>query len=514
MPDIDLIQKSHQAVKFTLIFKTLSQVLGGCATILLVRALSEKEYGIYHLLYSIIPLIGLTTSLGLANTLQRFIPEYYKKNKFQMAHVLYRTASFLRLVCNILFMGLFLLFWEQIAPVLKLIEYKPYVMLFTIVIFLDMQRPLLDICLSSFFLQQYAKPIGCLFPMIKVIGYSYVIFSGKNIWYAILTDLLAYIIVVTVLQIIYFKKIPNQKPQQKFPEKEKKRLFRYAVFYNFNDTGDGLLNSYFDNFIIVLFLNPIAVGAYSFFITLTVFISRILPIGYFMEIIRPAFFSAGTSKFFYGSTLFFQNTIKVNSIFTIPTFFFLLIYTSDFVQILFEGKFIEFAYVLPAVFFFFEVLNFPSSLIAQLREKANIILFSKIFALYNLAMDLILIKWFGIWGAVFATGTAVLGKNLFIWFFVRKDATFKGMGLFFIKIIFFWISISIILGQLNSFIPCEWGRIAFGILSFTGAFILQFRCRFFNEKEKNFWQNLSNGQPMTTRLLSYAGMLPKNLGNH
>ncbi|MCG8686812.1 MAG: oligosaccharide flippase family protein, partial [Desulfobacterales bacterium] len=85
-----LIDKSRAAVKFTLIFKTASQLFGGIAMILLVRALSEAEYGIYNLLYSMISLISMVASLGISNTLQRYVPEYYQKGEFILAHHMYR----------------------------------------------------------------------------------------------------------------------------------------------------------------------------------------------------------------------------------------------------------------------------------------------------------------------------------------------------------------------------------------------------------------------------------------
>jgi len=67
----DIKSKATSAVKYTLIFKTLGQISGFIATVLLVRALSENDYGVYNLLYSVIGLIGMVASLGVGNALQR-----------------------------------------------------------------------------------------------------------------------------------------------------------------------------------------------------------------------------------------------------------------------------------------------------------------------------------------------------------------------------------------------------------------------------------------------------------
>ena len=72
-----LTQKGLSASKYSVIFRVLSQVVSLVATVLLVRLLSEHDYGIYNLLYSLIGLLGMFFSFGIANTLQRYMPEYY-----------------------------------------------------------------------------------------------------------------------------------------------------------------------------------------------------------------------------------------------------------------------------------------------------------------------------------------------------------------------------------------------------------------------------------------------------
>jgi len=492
----NLLHKSLGAAKATLIFKTLSQSFGLTAAILIVRALSEAEYGIYNLLYTSISIITMIASLGISNTLQRFIPEYYQRREFILAHNLYRFLTFLRIITNILILGCFLLLWEQIAPLLKLAPYKPYFMLFTLVIFLHMQRGMLDICLTSFFLQKYSKSIGCLFSAIRVIGYAFIILCDKDLWYAIITDVAAYAIVFISLQILYFKKIPIEEGKSKvFNKTEKKRVSRYAFFYNFNDTGDALLNSYFDNLIIALFMAPKDVGAYSFCVTMVVLIGSVLPIKYFKEIIQTAFFSANANNKFQNISIFFQSLLKLNLIFSLPVFCFLLIYSKDIIHLFFNGKFIEYSSSLCAIFFFFEVLSLPVALVAQLQEKARIIFFSKIFAAYNLIADIILIKFFGIWGAVIATGTAVLGKNLFIYYFIRRDASFKGMMPFYLRAIGFWSCITVLTAIAVSMFENHIMRVVLGTVTFIAVFIIQFRCGYFNFQERKLVKGFTEQKP-------------------
>lgn len=507
----EIKHKTAGAVKHTLIFKTLSQFCGVIATVLLVRALSENDYGIYNLLYSIIGLIGTIASLGIGNTLQRYIPEYYQKGEFKIAHNLYRMASAVRLITDAAILGFILLFWQEIAPVLKLTEYRSYFMLFILVIVLHKQRNMLEICLSSYFLHKYSKAAGLLFSLIKAVGYGSLILLDNNLWYAIMIDLSAFCVIFGLLQILYFNKIPvSSGTMEFFPIQEKKRVTRYALFYNFNDAGIGLLNANFDNFIIVMFLNPAAVGAYSFCVQISVQIMSLLPLKYFKDIIKPAFFSLkkpSNSK--NDAKFFFQSLVKINLIFAIPCFFFLLLYSDDIISFFFDKKFIEYSFVLCGTFFFSMVNSMPVGTMAQFREKADIILYSKIFAVYNLAADVVLIKFFGIWGAVFATGTATMAKNCFIWYFVKQDADFTGIKTFLLKISLFWLVIFTAAYPINSliFFPAVY-QICIGFLIFTSGFILQFRCDYFKDYEKKIVADLFKHNTKMTNLLQALKILP------
>lgn len=490
-----IVKKSLSATKYTVVFRVLSQATSLVVTVLLVRALSEHDYGIYNLLYSVIGLLGMVASFGLANTLQRYIPEYYSKGEFRIANNLYRIASIIRLFSNVVILGLGLIFWELIASYLKIFAYKNYFMLFTLIVLLHMQRGLLETCLGSYFLQKYSQGFSFVFVLIKAVGYALAVMTEMDLWFILIIDLLAYSIIFGILQIIYYKKIPTSKGhKQSINRGEKRRLIRYALFYNFNDTGVGLLNADFDNFIIVMYLNPVAVGAYSFCQRITRMIRRLIPVNYLLDVIRPAFFSLGSLTDTQQINQFYQSLIKLNYLFNIPIFFFIAVFGEEFIKLLFGGKFLEYCHVLTVVYFFSMINAFqmPVGLVAQLKEKADIILYSKVFAVYNLIADILLIKYFGIWGAVVATGTAVLGKNIFIWYFVRKEASFKGMGEYFVKIIIFWMCISGMVFSLKYHISNYLILLIIGSIIFFICFGLQFRFNLFTQHEKEAFELIAN----------------------
>jgi len=130
---------------------------------------------------------------------------------------------------------------------------------------------------------------------------------------------------------------------------------------------------------------------------------------------------------------YFKFLIKITYLVQFPIFIFVAAVPEQIIRVVFGGKFIEYKFLLVAAFAFPVIYAFhrPLTIIAQLGERAGIILASKVFAAYNVVAALALIPKFGAYGALMATGSAQVFKNIFIWFFVRKVATFKGTGYFF-----------------------------------------------------------------------------------
>ena len=507
MQPAEIIEKSLRSSKYLFIFKILSQTTSLLVTVLLVRALSEAEYGVYNLFYSVIPLMSVVASFGLANTLQRYMPEYYSRGEYKVANNLYRMASVIRLLSNIIILGLCLVFWEVIAPVFKLTDYKNCFMVFTLVILIYIQRELLETCLNSFFLHKYTHGLAFFFALIRAAGYGIVIIKEMDFWMVIIIDLSAHLLVFVLLQFVYAKRIPIRRGElDSIPKEERQRLFRYSLYYNFNDAGVGILGGKFDNFIIVMYLNQVAVGAYSFCLTITHMIERLMPMQYFIAVIRPAFFSVAVAMDNKHINKFYQIMLKVTYVFYFPVLVFLLVFSTDIINIIFAGKFVNYAWMLFLVFLFntINAFNVPVSLVAQLKERADIILYSKIFAAYNIFADIVLIKYFGLLGAVLATGTANFGKNFFIWYFVRKEASFSGMSRFFMILLCYWCAVAGCLVAVQAIFPEKLLSICLGILILAVGVILQFRFRLFDPKDLElFRRNIKS--PILTKMLQLIG---------
>jgi O-antigen/teichoic acid export membrane protein len=482
-------KKSLAAARQTVVFRPLTQVSSLAITILLVRTLSEKEFGVYGLLYSLISFLGVFASFGLVATLQRFLAEYFRRGEFIIANTLLRTASLIRLISNITLLGVLLLFWDLVAPLLKIAEYLDYYVLFIPIILLYMQNILLQNTLNSFFLHSYTQPMLFVFSIIKLTGYFCAYICGFDLWIILIVDIISYLIVTTSLQFIYWRKIPRKIGSlHKFNDIEKKRVMRYSFFCNFNDAGSSVLDANFDNIIIAMYLDPLAVGAYAFCLRISQAIYRFQPLNYLIDVVKPSFYSLDAKIGSEQINHIFQLMVKTNLMFTIPVFFGILVAGKDLILVFFAGKFLNQINVLNGILFFGILHSFalPIGLVAHRREKVNTLLYSKIFAFYNIFADIVLIKLFGIWGAVVATGTAVLGKNIFIWFFVRDEANFKGMWKYYLISVGYWVSVAGISLLASHYVILNSLRLSIVLTIFVAAFPIYTKLLVFSEMEKKF----------------------------
>ena len=114
--------------------------------------------------------------------------------------------------------------------------------------------------------------------------------------------------------------------------------------------------------------------------------------------------------------------INMDLLIQLPVLTYAIAYHVELVQVIFGGKFIEDSWLLPliAVFSTLSIIATPATLVAQYKEKAAIILVSKIFVIYNVLALLVLLPIAGLYGVAIATGSANVFKTAFIWWQAAK----------------------------------------------------------------------------------------------
>ncbi len=424
--------RARRSLFHTAIFRTLSQVASLASYVVLVRGLSEHTFGILSLLYAVIPVISTAASLGIAQTLRRFQPEYLRAGHAQTAAWLLRVAASARFAANIVLLGLILLLWHSIAPFFKLEPYRTEFLLFSLLILLHFQATILQISLSSHMRQGYSVGMSAVFAVAKLVAYLVLIrFNSLTLTNAILADTVGYALMYAGLRFAHAKycQPPSTEQRLSVGPGERRRLLRYSFYNNFNDAGTLLLTAKSDNFFLAALMNPVAVGAYAFYVRLNEMTAHLLPTRQFNNVIQPLFFAIPPEEASKRVPRYFTLLANLTGAMQMPLFAYALAYHAELVSVFFDGKFLDSSWVLPLIAGFSTLnrVELPVTMVAQYQEKASIILLSKMFTVYNAVMLLVLIPVAGVYGAALATGTAQLLKNLFIWWHVRDMARWTNL---------------------------------------------------------------------------------------
>lgn len=419
--------RARRSLFDTITYRVLSQIATVLGYIVLVRAMSKNDFGIFNLMYSFIPLVGTLASFGLEQTLRRFQPEYLRQDKFSAAAWLVKRVANLRLVTNCTILAVLLLIWNHVAPSFGLGPFRVEFEILCVLVILHFQSQILQLSMASHMLHRYSVGSIAMLSFGKLIFYSALAAAGAlSLRTALCTDTISYAFVYVFLRVVYQRHCAAGSPQESYepPREERQRLVKYAVYNNFNDAGSLFLDSRMDNFFIAAFMNAVSVGIYAFYMRLNEMATNVLPVRLFENIIQPMFFSVEPQDADVRLPQYFTFLLNTNLLLQWPIVAFAVAYHSEIVHVVFGGKFIEEAWLLPIVLGFSTINCFatPVSLVAQYEEKAHIQLLSKIFAGYNVAAMLLLIPYLGLYGAAIASGSAQALKNLFVWWHVRRRA--------------------------------------------------------------------------------------------
>lgn len=497
----------------TILFRAGGQVFTLLGYVVIVRAMSEHDFGVFNLLYTIIPVISTAASLGLEQTLRRYQPEYLRAGNSAAAGRLVRVVAGARFAASLVVIALVLLAWNHFAPFFKLGPYRAQFAIFGLLVLLHFQSRVLQLALASHMMHRYSVGSLTVLSAVKLLAYSTLAgFGLLTLEGAIWSDIFAYATSYVVLERMHRKhcRCPEASTYR-FEPQERKRMMKYAFFYNFNDAGSLALNLRAENFFLAAMLGPVAVGAYAFYSRLSQMASHMLPMRLFENVVNPLFFAIRKEEATERVPRYFTTLMNTSLLVQMPMLAFSVAYHREIVAVLFGGKFIENSLLLPMVMGFATVnlIASPVTIVAQYTEKASIILYSKMFAIYNVAALLVLIPRGGVFGAAFAVGSAEFFKNLYIWWHVRHQARWINMRSALGTALTYWGAFVLVAYGLREALPLpDIGNLAIGVVLVVIAALLYVRSPALATSDRRLFETVLHGRE--ARILRRLGFLPNS----
>jgi O-antigen/teichoic acid export membrane protein len=432
MPDNETPIASYSQIRksgaYLAVGKFITPLVTFLITIYIVRMLSVEEFGIFNVLTAAMAYIGLFSSLGLPSIFQRFIPEFHAKNETGKIKKLVLHGSLFRTALAVFLILLIILFSDLSGRLFQIEGWLGYFQLFSFAILFFLEAELMGVVLTSLFLHKYYVISTIAYIVIRAGLLYYLLSRGLALKGLLMGEVAMYALFLILLIIFYIARFSRKSRQEVGKDQTElpvRRLAKYGAYSYFNEMGVMVLNVSTDYFIISAFLGPVAVGIYAFANRVTMLLSRILPHALLQEVIQPSFFSkyvgsdSGKSLEKMGNLL-----VKVIAFFTVPMTFAIIVLGDKVIIHLFDPKYLSSLKVMWIVASFLAIRHFqaPLGLILQSLEKVNFLFYSKIFAVYNLILDLIVVQYWGVIGVALVTGSAVLFQNVFLYFAIKKSA--------------------------------------------------------------------------------------------
>jgi O-antigen/teichoic acid export membrane protein len=503
-------RNARRAMIDTVFFRALSQAATILGFIVLVRSMPEQDFGVLHLLYAFIPVVSTVASLGLEQMLRRYEPEYLSTGDVPAARWLVRFIASTRFAANLVILGAILLAWNTVAPVFKLAPYRDEFLLFSVLVLLHFQARIMRLSLAANMLHRFSVGSMAVLAIAKLVVYSgFAWFDQLTLQRAILADTAGFALAYGLMLYARRRYCPQPAgPRYRPDASERKRLFRYGALNNFNDAGTLTLSAKADNFFIAAIFDPIGVAIYAFYTRLDEMVRHLQPVSLFQNVVQPLFFSVRPADADRRIPHYFSLLLNTNLLYQLPVLAFVTAYHHELVAIVFGGRYGDYSVLLPMIMGFgaLGTIATPVTLVAQYEEKAGIILLSKIFAIYNVGALLVLLPVWGVHGAVVATGSATLFKNLFIWWHVRARARWLNFGPMLFSSVLTWggaVGACLLLKQLPR-VPMLLD-VLLGVLVVGVAWLIYVRTPAISESDRNIMGSVFRGKE--ARFLHAAGIL-------
>lgn len=505
--------RARSALIHTVAFRVLSQAGTILSFIVLVRGISEHDLGIYSLLYSVIPVIGTLASLGLDQILKRYQPEYLHEGKIGASAWLLRVVVRLRFLVTLAAITAIVLCWQLIAPLFHLEAHLHDFELFSIVVMLYFQTVILQNSLASHMLQKFSVGSAAAFSISKLMGYLVVArYFDFTLQAIILADTFAYVVSYMVLSgaYLHYCRISPEERGYRPDKTERRRLIRYGTASHFNEASSLMLYTQTDNFFIAALMNPLAVGTYSFFTRINEMATQLIPLRLFENIVQPIVYAIPKDQAPEKLPRYFTFLLNISMISQWPIIMMSMVYHREIIDILFAGKFIEYAPLMPIVLAFAWSENVPSlpvTMLALHAENASLILKSQLFGLYQIVAMLVLIPLLGLYGAAIATGTLHLFRTLWVWWMIRDTARWLNVGPALRQGFAIWGTAALACAAVKHFVPMPaTANIAFGVLACGASVLLFLRSGAIAQSDREILANLMRGKE--SAVLRWLGLAP------
>jgi len=496
------VERFVKSFFWNLLIRFSAYFFGFFLSVIIARGLSQSMYGTYASITSIISLVLLFTGLGFEDAINIYLPRYrVDEAKRYRIHQMVRELLVNRVViCTLASLVLFFSA-EQVAGFIG----RPEADLFVrVAAWLILLTGITDLLTSIFkgALELKVPAVTNLLTQALNLGLVYFFLAGS---WGVVGIFWANIITLLAVMVVYFLKTrPITAPVSGPPRRSwsMREIYTYGLHLALIKIGGFGLGKQIDIILMNFFQIPLAsVGAYNIAFGLS------LNLGFLAHGTGPLAQSACAEIHqkhgLEGLARAWSLLIKLSGLAILPLLIFCLIYARELITVVYSEKWIEsiaYFYVFAGRFMISVLCGaaYASVILYTLRMQKQVMYATIFSGIVNLLLDLVLIPFWGAWGAVLATGFSSLVVSLYLLYIASQRVTLRYPWRFMLK-----MTASLLAGWLVSsfIIQADLWKLMLGGFIFFGIFLwLLHLWGLFEEEERRLMERTS---PWLARVIKY-----------
>ncbi|MDP6418724.1 MAG: oligosaccharide flippase family protein [Candidatus Krumholzibacteria bacterium] len=397
-----------------------SQFLSLFISIVLARKLSTENYGVYSVVLATYMQGTMILSLGIQPIVQRYLPEFLgTKNRSAVLKIQW-LGALSHVFTGALLVYLCWLFRDALSSWLNIpqfISLLPFFLFFTI---FKVEANILEEMLTAHRAQKYRNFVLVGFQALKLFLFLWFLPEEGPIPRAGTLERLFTFLAISnlALMLAFLARIlglSRNLEDESAEQVQYKRLFRFGLLQYASSLTLIALYKDIDTWIISHFQGVEEAGVYRFATSAVTALVTLVPMHLLLRVIIPVYVKEYTERKDKNQLVkVFRFYNKVVTSFIVPLLIGALLLATPIISIIFDPKWLP--AVLPFRIYFLAMfmthyLN-TMSFLPLILEKPEITLFSRIFLIYNIILDFILIPMEGPFGgavgAALATGSALV----------------------------------------------------------------------------------------------------------
>ena len=407
--------------------RIVAQILGVIVTVLLARNLTVEGYGIFNLFLGAILVFSFLTNLGLAGSLQRFLSEYARLEKFRLFFRTFFFSMSYRMISGVVVFMSAALFFNSFSGYFKVSGYKFEFALFCLGTYALFQIDYLVIAFNALFLHVYSALAQLTYLVLRLALIAVALLTLRGgLTGVFVAELLAYGFGAILFWFFFLRKAYGPRREKARNGREGIEWNRFLRFSAYNAAiipGNILFSNAMDYFVVAVMATTNQLGIYALGSRASQMLLSIMPQNLLQTVVRPAFYHRYCSVEEKNIELnrMFRSLVIIIAACLFPVLALVVVQAEHILTFFFKSKFSESSpiFVLLLSFSVFTIFELPGDLVLQAIEKVQARFYAQIFAVYNLVAAVLLMPQYGVLGVAFATGSALMGKCLFFYVMAR-----------------------------------------------------------------------------------------------